>query len=623
MVVAVMFVGVVAVASTASADCTVVPTVKVGSTGASVTCVQSKVGVTADGSFGPMTKAAVMAYQAANGLTADGVVGPMSAAKMNSVASSGNYPAGCTSSMGYSSTTGAKCDGGSSSSSNGPLTGGAGTLDFTSTTANTESKVKEGATEKVLAFKAEADGSDIGVTAVKVILKNNGYASSSERLTDYVDSVSIYMGSTKVGEEDASDFSKEADSPDTFTKTISLSNAVVKDGVKATFYVALTANDSIESTDMDADWNVEADTVRYTDATGIVLSESLGDNVTLTDGFEDANVDDDISIKSSSSNPVASTLQVEANNSSDQFLLGVFKLDVDDQSSDVSITTVTATLTINDASDTTASDDAADIIDEVVFKIDGTDYTADLDSETVTDGDGDGIYSVDLDSGDLTINAGDSVDVKIYASFNDQSGNYGPGTTVVASVTGSSDIDAETDNDDVTVSGSFTGKTHTLSVDAPTFELVSKSFSLYQAIDGVATGEEDIFLAKFVFNVTAADEDVYLSKGMESFDEANYDTAGDETQFTKTNGGTLESAVLDADDSTLDDGLTSSFLVTSGSTEKFTLSFYVRGANNSAIVQVDSFAYGTADDASTQYEYNSAVSSGLTAFVTNSTYLAK
>ncbi|KKR78098.1 MAG: hypothetical protein UU24_C0042G0001, partial [Candidatus Nomurabacteria bacterium GW2011_GWA2_40_9] len=60
--------------------------------------------------FGPKTKAAVMAYQASKGLTADGVFGPLSRAAWTGGAVSGNFPAGCTSASGYSPTTGTKCD---------------------------------------------------------------------------------------------------------------------------------------------------------------------------------------------------------------------------------------------------------------------------------------------------------------------------------------------------------------------------------------------------------------------------------------------------------------------------------------------------------------------------------
>ena len=52
------------------------PTVRVGSTGEHVTYLQGKLGITADGSFGPKTRAAVTAFQSSKGLTADGIVGP-------------------------------------------------------------------------------------------------------------------------------------------------------------------------------------------------------------------------------------------------------------------------------------------------------------------------------------------------------------------------------------------------------------------------------------------------------------------------------------------------------------------------------------------------------------------
>ena len=51
-------------------------TVSVGSNNDTVKAVQSKLGLTADGIFGPGTKRAVKQFQSKNGLTADGVAGP-------------------------------------------------------------------------------------------------------------------------------------------------------------------------------------------------------------------------------------------------------------------------------------------------------------------------------------------------------------------------------------------------------------------------------------------------------------------------------------------------------------------------------------------------------------------
>ena len=50
-------------------------TVRQGSRGDAVRQLQEILGITADGIFGPVTKAAVKEYQTANGLKADGIVG--------------------------------------------------------------------------------------------------------------------------------------------------------------------------------------------------------------------------------------------------------------------------------------------------------------------------------------------------------------------------------------------------------------------------------------------------------------------------------------------------------------------------------------------------------------------
>lgn len=55
---------------------------KVGSKGEDVKKLQAKLGLAADGNFGPGTEAKVKAWQAANGLTADGLVGDGTWSKM-------------------------------------------------------------------------------------------------------------------------------------------------------------------------------------------------------------------------------------------------------------------------------------------------------------------------------------------------------------------------------------------------------------------------------------------------------------------------------------------------------------------------------------------------------------
>ena len=55
---------------------------KVGSTGEDVKKLQTKLGLTADGSFGPKTETVVKEWQTKNGLTADGIVGDGTWSKM-------------------------------------------------------------------------------------------------------------------------------------------------------------------------------------------------------------------------------------------------------------------------------------------------------------------------------------------------------------------------------------------------------------------------------------------------------------------------------------------------------------------------------------------------------------
>ncbi len=109
-------------AQSAFADCVVNSFLRAGSRGAEVKCLQKKVGAVTDGSFGPLTNMAVKAFQSNNGLVADGIVGPLTLSALNGVlVDEGNYPAGCTSTIGYSTTTGAKCDGSSNFALDNPL----------------------------------------------------------------------------------------------------------------------------------------------------------------------------------------------------------------------------------------------------------------------------------------------------------------------------------------------------------------------------------------------------------------------------------------------------------------------------------------------------------------------
>jgi hypothetical protein len=444
------------------------------------------------------------------------------------------------------------------------LTGGAGTLDFSSTSTDVDDTVKEGASDTaVLGFKAKADGSDIAVTNLKVVLQNQNN-NSSERLNRYVDEVSVWLGDTKVGSADVDAFSRDSVSGqnDEYSATIPLSGAVVKNGNKLTFYVKVDAVSNIDSDDMDANWEVTASTVRFTDATGAILSDTVGEDNDFT--VEDASVDDDIAIKSSSEDPIAQSLVVKDDAKSDKYLVGVFKLDVDEDSSDITLDKLPVVFHV--ANGGTDLDDADALINSVEVKVDGESYDADLVSpDSITDGSGTAEYVVDFDDG-VTIDSGDTVDVMIYVTFNKQDNNYDSGTTIYAAVTGG-DIDAESANGDTAdVDNNYTGDTQTLVVSGAAATYSSESFVAETTGSSPLDGTISIS-----FDVTAVGDDLTLAD-----DGSNID-------YTLT-GGTKTGAAVTVSGVTANGG---NYIISEGQTKRVTLAVKFNTTNGFVKLSVD------------------------------------
>jgi peptidoglycan hydrolase-like protein with peptidoglycan-binding domain len=408
----------------------------IGSTGADVTALQTKLGVTpATGYFGAITKAAVMAYQTANGIVpASGYVGPLTLAKLNA----GVVVAPVTPVTPVTPVS--------------TLNGGAGDLSLDDTNTSVKNSLKEGEENvKVLGITAEADGSDIAVTSIKVTLeKASSTSDGSEKLSSYLDEVTVWMGSKKVGSADVSDFSKTSDTPDTFSKTISLSDAVVEDGEDVKIYVAVSAVSDVDTEDINEDLKLTVNTVRFNDATGAILTASLSGVAAQEFGFDAGSADTSFDMKTSSSNPDDDTVTVEDNEDSitDDVLALVFKLDVADDSEDIMITSIPVVLTVA-TSTATSSATIEDIIDMVTVTLDGQTFEAEFSTSTVANNAGTATYIVDIDAGDVELSGGDVKDVKVYLAFKGiEDGNYAEDTTVVASVNEDT-IDAETADDEL------------------------------------------------------------------------------------------------------------------------------------------------------------------------------
>jgi len=389
------------------------------------------------------------------------------------------------------------------------VTGEAGDLEILNTDKDEEGSMKEGEEDvKVLGYKLTAEDSDISISNVKIWMQNDGTADSSEKLVNYFDEVKVFLGDEEVGSADTSDFSKDTGVWDEFTKSISLSNAVIAKGDSEYLYVTVSAVSNVDSEDINADWDVEVRAMRFTDGIGAIMSALAGDldnsmgNIKITD----ESTDDNLAIKSSSSNPATSTVGVDADNETDDVLIGSFKLDVDQDSSDITLLELPIALEVTGATAT----DIEDVVTEVYVTIDGERYEAEAPSTLNTVSPFNDTYTVDLSDESVVIASDDTVEVKIYASFESMTNNYAEGTTIQASIADNT-IQAE-GSDDLTDSqrdGAFTGKIHTLSavdIDVTEGTAVSPKYSLSDKDQKV----------EYTLNVKVTnngDEDVYIPFG--------------------------------------------------------------------------------------------------------------
>lgn len=558
-------------------------TLKVGSKGEFVKTLQTLVGATpADGIFGNGTKAKVMAWQAANGLTADGAFGPMSMAKANATATGSfpagctsntgfstttgascastatSFPAGCTSAAGFSSTTGASCSG--SAAATGALTGGAGSITLTETATDVESDMIEGQNNtKVLGFKVEATDSDLQVTNIKVTLENTNDANSSYRLNRYVDGVSVWMGTTKVGSAKADDFTK---SGVIYSKSIALSNAVIRMGSskKATFYVTVDGVSNIDTGDMDATWDVTVDNVRYQDATGVIMTTS---EFLTGDGIHSVGVDTlsgsgdvKLAVSKDASSPALGNVEVSDTTSTSDVLLLAFKLK--DTGSDMTFDQITVHL-----DGTIGGGTAADMIGELTLK-EGSNTLASYTALTAAD---DQDVTFDLDE-TYTLSADSTKVFKVYAKINDIT-NFDEGDSMIVSMPADDGIAAEDSNGDVVVeTGSATGFAQTFYSTGAQVTYVSDSFT---AEDVTNTVDGTISMK---FKVTAfGDNDVVIGD----------DASG--LAYTLGNGTINETdAIVTSNDLTAQAG---DFTVTAGDTATFTLSVKFNGTDGFVQLTLD------------------------------------
>lgn len=628
MLVAVLFVGAVAVNATpaAAADCTIVSTLRVGSVGAEVSCLQGSLGVSADGKFGPMTAAAVKAWQASKGLVADGVFGAMSRAAWTGGSVAG-LPAGCTSTAGYSSTTGKKCDSSSTggSTSNGSLEGGAGDLngvDVLSTYSGEE--VLEGDEDvKVMAVEFEADnGSDLKISSLKLGFANTELtAGSSKKMDSVIDEVKVWMGSDEVGSASSDDFSE---SDDVYTKSISLSDAVVKAGDKEKFYVTVSSVSNVDSDDLANDWTVAVESVRFEDAEGVVTTDSSTGDLGTENysnntaeaaeklfSFEDLSSSGDVELKVSKGSASPEATAVEVDDTSDTNDVVFLEAKLKAEGTDMTVDNIEFDVTPTGAN-------ANVIVKEYKLLLDGEEIDS-IAAGSIADGVTGTIEFTDLED-DFMIDEGDTAVIQVVADINDLEGTFTNGDSLLISFAGASNVDDEANTvvedengdtvEDSDRSGSAVGETQTFYADGMQVSLVSVDADVTADADPATGGSDSTGTFVIKFKVTAFGDDIYVDKDAVE-DTTPFNTAT-QLAYSVTNTGTTAAAVAVLQSTA--DLQTNSYLVEEGTSETFTLTVALTSATDTfSRVKLESIGYKVGSDAAGDTQYTADLDNFKTA----------
>lgn len=556
----------------------------VGSTGADVTALQTwliskgfSIPAGATGYFGAQTKAAVAAFQAANAITpAAGYFGPITRAKVAALggsSSSTGLPAGCTSTAGFSPTTGASCSGGGSTST-GALSGGEADLRNFDLVAGDDLMEGDSNTEIALA-KFDVSGGDARIQRVTVEVQPTlSSASANQHPWSYVDSLSVYDGSKKVGSIDAGskdDWDNQNDDSD----HTGLSGAdyysidipvdtIVREGDSAELSVRADAQSSIDTADQDQTFKLDIpdNGIRAVDSDGIQqYTGDVADAVSF--GFNAAQ-NGDLTISETSDNPDAQVLVTDTSDTSDDYDVLAFQIKNKDDSG-VDFNSLTFTVATTSAASTTGAANITTIVRRATLDLDGDTYTGDINSNN----------TIKFDNLDTSVNGNDTIDATLTISLFGSNNHYATaGESLTFNLTnGNVDAEGSDTGDASDVSGTVSGNKMTVGGDAG-ISVAGNSNSTSESYNSTTPANSTgTFILKF--DVTASGDDVYVPKSIAAVSSttAPSNTTSGVVVITdlaaSTTNATSVSASLSATADT-DPSNSSFYVVHDGDTETFT-----------------------------------------------------
>lgn len=445
----------------------------------------------------------------------------------------------------------------------GTLGNGDGEIDSVSEVAADESNLDEGQDGGVLAFEVKIDG-DVEIDRMDFFTAEDG--ANSDDADDYFVGASLWVDGDKVADLDVDDFDQDdynelSLASDDYRLRFSGLGLVFEDGDEPEFQLAFEIVNNIDSADLDADWDVGLESIRYIDGQG--FSDTWEDTSTPLNDVADSfgfNAEEvaELSITESSDSPDAMTLEVDTDDDSEEYDVFVFEIE---EENGVDVTIEDLKLTITTSGSTTESD----VVKEAILY----NGSEELGSESVPNG---GV--VTFENIGLGIDADDTAELTVALIFKGTE-DHGEGTTVSVQFTSVVDAKDENGNDegDMTITGTPTSATSTLRSEGINIdEGDSDSASTKDTNGDTAGGEEGVFTIKF--DVTAFNDDMYLPFGATTTASLDTDDAvgyriedSDGAEVTVNDGTGSTTAVVSSSAETSGNY----YVVHSGDTESFTL----------------------------------------------------
>lgn len=507
------------------------------------------------GYFGNLTKAAVAKWQADNGVApAYGYFGPKSRAKYATL------------------TAVTTTDGdGKDTETSGDLEGGAGSIadaDYIAKLSNEE--VGEGSEDvEVAGLTIEADkGSDIELLAVALDFSKG---TATRDLDRYADEVSIWFDGEEVARMDADEFTRRKG----YDKTVPLDRgAIIRAGKTGDLVVAVSGVSNLDSKDETDTWTLQFDSIRFRDGLNAVVTDNSTGDIAKTartfsfEGFAAAtNLELKVTKGSAAIND-SRIIKVSKTADTDGEEILSFKVQAKGDS-DLYINDLSVDFTSKGAGVGEIINTAKLVIDGDVF---GSESVASTSAASTT-------LTVTFDNIDLTVKAGDTIEVIVEVDINNIDGGFAGGATLMAKVNPDDpawDVEDEEGNEviDDNKTGAAASEYHAFYSTGIVIAPVSTTISKDDTNGDNAGGNRGLYTIKF--DVTAFEDDMYLPTGA-TISTSTVDTDDAMAYVIEDSNGTalmLNGAGLASTSAVVSTTATESggyYVVNQGETKSFTL----------------------------------------------------